>query len=223
MPKSRKLRFTVAITVWQRPELLPRVLHNLLRQTYDDWDCLIVCDGPHPRAYGLVAGLIARSAVLCSRTNFHELGRREGLWGNHLRRWALEHAHGDYCCIIGHDCMIDRDYLEKHAENIDRAAVPCLSLVDVHVWTNRVLGAPETQYATPRYLGVWPPSGADISALKVAQVDLTGIAWPLPEAIDHGAFAEDMWSTYAADFLSYTRLLLHLPVVHVTGPCAVHF
>jgi hypothetical protein len=219
----RNTRFKVVITVYQRPELLLRALLSLLHQTYSAWDCVILSDGPAPHAMALTqrfARVISDERI--QGASFVALERREGLWGNHLRRWALERCTQDYCVILSHDCELFPHYLEEHHQQI--AGQPGkLSIVGTHIWNARVLGAPNTLLPHPEYLGVWP-KGTDPKRLKIADVDLTGLAFPAAESVQAGCFAEEDQLRYAADYLAYARLVkTGVPVVMSRRPCAAHF
>jgi glycosyltransferase involved in cell wall biosynthesis len=218
-----KTRFTVFITVWRRPELLPRALLSLLNQGYAAWDCTIVSDGPAPNALALARqfGESFRDDRL-SHIAFFQLDRRAGLWGNHLRRWAIENCRNPYCVILSHDCELLPNCLTTHALQI--AGQPArLSLVGTHMWNNRVMGDPTVTLPRPEYLGVWP-RGEDPKALAIADVDLTGMALPVPLALEADCFSEADQPRYAADYLAYTRLVkAGAEVVLDRTPCAAHF
>lgn len=219
----RDTRFAVVVTVYRRPELLMRALLSLMNQTHRDWACTVVSDGEAPVAREMYREFVAeaRDARL-DRAVFFERDRKEGLWGNHLRRWALEHTSRPYCVILGHDCELLPHCLAEHARLIDgREGV--LSIVGTHVWNTRVMGNPTALLPRPEYLGVWP-TGADPRALKIADVDLTCMAFPSTRAVAAGCFCEADQARYAADYLAYERLVkAGVPVAVCRRPCAVHF
>lgn len=216
-------RFTVAITAFQRPELLMRALLSVAGQDYPHWDCVIYSDGPAPRALAMAREFVERSGIEpLTRTPFFELERKEGLWGNHLRRRALKDAKGDYCVILGHDCELLPHCLSEHASLI-AGREGMLSIVGVHVWNTRVMGDPTIMLPRPEYLGVWPKA-ARPKGLEIADVDLTCMAFPVPLAHEAGCFAEDDQRRYAADYLAYRRMVdAKAHVAASRRPCAVHF
>jgi hypothetical protein len=223
--------FKIAITVYQRPELTLRALLSVLHQSYPHWRCTLYSDGPAPRAQRLVeqfvAGLEADGDPRVAKIeDFREVDRPEGgRWGNQLRRRALLEAASDYCVILSHDCELFPDYLERHAAQLRNRPWPCLSVVDVHVWNDRVMGQPRQQLpGGPEYLGVWP-RGDHLRAteFRIAEVDLTCMAFPVAASHALGCFAEEDQGRYAADYLAYQRCIQAMDVAWTRGACAAHF
>src|SRR2546428_3236587 len=94
--------FTVAITVWQREEMLPHAIQTVLSQTYPRWEILVYSDGGSRLTRETVAGLEPAIPI-----RYREVRRRPKQWGNHLRRLALEEGSGSHVCFLGHDRPLD--------------------------------------------------------------------------------------------------------------------
>ena len=199
------LLFTVAITVWQREEMLPHAIQTVLRQTYPRWEILVYSDGGSRLTRETVAGLDAAIPI-----RYREVRRRPKQWGNHLRRLALEEGSGSHVCFLGHDCLLYLRYLETHLANLE-GNVDGLSVVPVDYWRkNR--------------LDVKQPLNPDMMNLHDGEIDLLCIAYPRRLALEVGCFGEDMQRLRYADYVSFDRLRQLTSPVYRPGPTqASHF
>ena len=135
------MKFTIVMTAYKREELFLHALYTVIQQDYPDWELIVIADGPHPnieRAVDLVKedqyqAFWDRPSIP-SRISYHELAKSPaGTVGNPGRRAGLELATGDYICFVGHDCLIDKNYLSTHKSLIDKKGAPCVSVVSVSV------------------------------------------------------------------------------------------
>jgi glycosyltransferase involved in cell wall biosynthesis len=200
--------FTVVMTVFRRPDLVPAALFSVASQEYPHWDLIVHADGPHPRVAAMVEDFRAGEPALAPRISYRTLPRAEGLWGNRARREGLERASGDYTTFLGHDCLLLPGYLAAHAGTVDKPP-------DRH----------DVTLPTPRYCGVWPmAAGKGLYTLGPRDgIDLTSLAFPTSEARRLGVFGPEMERCYGADYLSYVRCRGVMPVVHRPGVVAAHF
>lgn len=181
------MRFTVAITVWRREHLLPHAILSVLRQSCGDWEIRVYSDGFSRYAHETVAALADRVPI-----TYCAARRRRGRWGNHLRRLALEEAHGEHVVVLGHDCLLYESYLEAHAHNLG-GDPDALSVVPVDYWRDR------------RFDRVLPdPLGP--MRLAAGQIDLLCIAYPRCLTLELDCFGSSDLRRRDADFLAFDRL-----------------
>ena len=214
------VKFTVVVTVYEREYLIPRILHSLCAQKHEGWNAIFLSDGPHTEALGSVRTFARRVSLPIS---WMTADRRRGLWGNHLRRRGLEEATGDYVCFIGHDCLIDSDYLSTHAEAIATCPGNPLSIVQCRYWTTRD-DKTHRSSGVERFKGVIPAEAVKPPEnFQQGDVDLTCVAFPREAALKHGAFSSDLMQRYNADWLSFDKCREFLPVVFTPDVVCAHF
>lgn len=112
--------FSVVLTYYKRPELLSRALHCLRQQTYQNFEVIPIFDG----------GVDYQASYIYEqfRARVGDFERYKDIvlytqgnpkhFGNDARHHAMRYCHEDYVIWYGHDCIIDRDFLETHAEQI---------------------------------------------------------------------------------------------------------
>ena len=231
------MKFTIVMTVYKREELFLHALYTVIQQDYPDWELIVIADGPHPNIEHAVS-LIQKDtyqafwdrADLGKRISYHEYtDSPAGTVGNPLRRRGLELATGDYICFVGHDCLIDKNYLSTHKALIDKKGETCVSVVSVLYWTDwpsQVTQGNHVQAAIPEFIGriPWSYTGKiSMDTAKTGEVDLTCLCFPVIESRQVGVFSPDLDNAYDADFQSFAKLRNLLPVVFTSKPVAGHF
>lgn len=223
--------FSVVVTVYQREELLAHALYCLQQQTYGNYEVIVMLDGPHPVADTIVASGQARSTEMGVKiATVYTAPTPGGVYGNDLRRKAMELATGDYIVWMGHDCLIDKDYLQAHADAIlENGPAPLLSVVQGHYWATcdnpRRLAAysaavlHDVKEAT-LYRHVFPVKKQGDYA--EAWIDLLNIAFPLSAAREMAFLPADD-HVYAGDWLSFDRMRKSLPVYETPRILFGHF
>jgi cephalosporin hydroxylase len=197
--------FTVAITVWEREEMLPHAIQTVLSQTDSRWELLVYSDGPSDVARETVAALQPYVPI-----RYRAVERRPKHWGNHLRRLALEEGSGSHVCFLGHDCLLYPHYLETHAANLEGNAGG-LSVVPIDYWRKTRLDAKQ-------------PRNDDLMHLQAGEIDLLCVAYPRRLALETGCFSHDTQHRRDADFLAYDRLRQISRPLYRPGPTqAAHF
>jgi glycosyltransferase involved in cell wall biosynthesis len=214
--------FSVIVTVHRRTELVPCALFGMLRQSWPNWELIVVADGPHPVARSIVDDFRAAVPAVADRVVFFACPAAPGYWGNVARVRGLELAAGDYAAFLGHDCIALPGYLAAHAENVAREP-GCLSLVDVDMWATRTSGHAEVLLPHAEYRGVLPRRGVPPDRLEIGDVDLTCMAFPTAAARKLHIFAERP-ERYRADYADAYRICAEaMPVLHRPGVVAGHF
>ncbi len=181
------MQFTIAITVYKTPQYLPRAIQTVLAQTVTDWEIRMYSDGRSSESEEVARQLEGRIPI-----HYKRMKRKRGLYGNRLRRIALEEGQGTHVCYLGHDCLLYPTYLEAHARQIAGRA-DAVSVVPVAYWKNYELRRPQ-------------PLGQDLMTLGEGQIDLLCVAYPRLLALEVGCFGADMERIRCADFLAYDRL-----------------
>lgn len=231
------MKFTIVMTVYEREALFLHALYTVIQQDYPDWELIVIADGPHPnieRAVSLIQEDTYQAfwdrADLGKRVSYHEYPKSpEGTVGNPLRRRGLELATGDYVCFIGHDCLIDKNYLSTHKALIDKKEGSCVSVVSVLYWTDwpdRAGRDKSIQTSIPEFIGriPWSFTGKiSMNEAKTGEMDLTCFCFPVIESRQVGVFSPDLDHAYDADFQSFAKLRNLLPVVFTSKPVAGHF
>jgi glycosyltransferase involved in cell wall biosynthesis len=98
-------RVSVVTSTYDRPNVLRDAIDSVRRQTYRDWEHIVVSDGPDERVDALVA------AYDDPRIRAYHT-RRVGWWGNHQRNYALKFATGEFVLFVDDDNVIYPNCLE---------------------------------------------------------------------------------------------------------------
>jgi glycosyltransferase involved in cell wall biosynthesis len=99
------MRFSIITPTHKRVEKLTRAVASLLRQTYTDWEMIIVNDSPSDETYQSFA-----SSINDARIHYHVNDTNLGV--NKSRNYALDHVTADSKWVIFLD---DDDYLAPDA------------------------------------------------------------------------------------------------------------
>ena len=96
------LRFTVIIPIFNRPDELRELLDSLTKQTYTDFDVIVVEDGSKEKANGVVDEFSDRLDI----RYFFKENSGQGF----TRNYGFEQAKGDYFVIFDSDALIPPHY-----------------------------------------------------------------------------------------------------------------
>ena len=104
-------RVTACISVLNQPELLKQTLESIVKQTFTDWECIVVDDGSN----------VPIKAVCDSfndpRIIFHRFPVNKGIpFG---ANWAYRHAKGEYIQTLGCDEFIYEKKFEQQVDYLD--------------------------------------------------------------------------------------------------------
>jgi glycosyltransferase involved in cell wall biosynthesis len=89
-----------------RPRLLQRVIEDLKRQTYSQFECLICSDGPSAASAQVV------EEANDTRFRYFELGFRHGFSGAPQRNAMLQKVGGELIVFVDDDVELDENYLQ---------------------------------------------------------------------------------------------------------------
>jgi len=123
----------------------PILVHALQLQTHEDWELLLIHDGPDDTE---LAGLIQR--IDDPRIRFHQTAERHNDWGHSLRALALkwieqEPIDGDYVVITNADNYYVPGFIEATLPHFgpETVAVCCGMAHDQRDW---IAGPPELHF-----------------------------------------------------------------------------
>lgn len=210
------MKFSIIVTVYEREYLVPRLLHCLASQTHLDWEALFYSDGPHTKAESAVRMFSQESGCPVSWMTCEQ----KGLFGNPLRRRGLREATGDYVCFIGHDCLLDPEFLESHNQQIEASQQPVISVVSCRYWHARDWNTGQ-ELPIEQYRGILPPPESRPEDWGMGELDLTCIAFHAATAKRDGVFEAALDRKYAADWHSYQNC--DIPTVFSQKVVCAHF
>jgi glycosyltransferase involved in cell wall biosynthesis len=191
--------FSVVLTYFKRPELLSRALYCLSQQTYTRFEVVPIFDRDEdPEATFVYQQFRTR----CSNPSQYKniVYFTEGSpchYGNDARHHALKHCNNDYVLWYGHDCLIDKDFLQTHAEQIQDDT--CVSVVSQAHFTSH--DHPLAWLSLRTHL----PATSDPHQLVMSGIDLLNYAIPLSVAKEY-AWPIEMRHRYDADWITFREI-----------------
>ncbi|MFD0793700.1 glycosyltransferase [Mucilaginibacter litoreus] len=96
--------FSIIIPLYNRPKEIDELLDSLTRQTYKDFEVLVIEDGSKLKADDIVKSYADKINI----RYFEKPNEGQGF----TRNFGFERANGDYFVIFDSDCLIPADYLE---------------------------------------------------------------------------------------------------------------
>lgn len=105
------MKFSIVVPVYNRPEELKELLESLSKQTYADFEVLIVEDGSNLKSEEVVV-------TYQNQLEIHYFFK-ENTGPGDSRNYGFARANGDYFIIFDSDCFIPENYLEIVAAQIN--------------------------------------------------------------------------------------------------------
>ena len=105
-------RVTACVSVLNQPELLKQTLESIQKQTFPDWECIVVDDGSTVPIKTVV------DSFNDPRFIFHRFEKNRGI--PHGANWAYKHAKGDYIQTLGCDEFIWEKKFEVQVAYLDK-------------------------------------------------------------------------------------------------------
>ena len=96
--------FSVVIPVYNRPEEIRELLESLTKQTYDDFEVLIIEDGSENDCKDIVESFNQQLDI----RYYYKENSGQGF----SRNYGFEQAKGDYFVVFDSDCLIPEHYFE---------------------------------------------------------------------------------------------------------------
>lgn len=97
--------YSVIIPVYNRPNEVDELLDSLLRQTFTNFEVLIIEDGSEEKCESIVSNYSSELDI----KYFFKANSGQGF----SRNFGFEKAKGDYFVVFDSDCLIPEDYFEK--------------------------------------------------------------------------------------------------------------
>lgn len=102
-------KYSIVIPVYNRPEELAELLESLTKQTFSDFEVLIIEDGSTRRSEAVYEQYVTKLRI----QYFYKPNTGPGP----SRNFGFEHAEGDYFVVFDSDCILPPEYfstVEKH-------------------------------------------------------------------------------------------------------------
>src|SRR5581483_4000319 len=96
--------FSIIIPLYNRPQEIKELLETLTKQTYRQFEVLVIEDGSKDDAENIVKGFTDKLDV----RYFKKQNEGQGF----TRNYGFERAKGDYFVIFDSDCLIPENYLQ---------------------------------------------------------------------------------------------------------------
>jgi glycosyltransferase involved in cell wall biosynthesis len=116
--------FSVIVPTYQRARYLRQLLEALTKQTFQDFEVLVVDQSEIPPA--MPASLSRKLRLKTIQTN------KKGAVG--ARNRGIQEARGAVLAFTDDDCVPSRDWLERAAEHFDRSSIAGL---EGRIWTSK--------------------------------------------------------------------------------------
>lgn len=99
------MKYSVIIPLFNRPDEIDELLDSLTKQTFQDFEVLVIEDGSSEKAEDIVKGYADRLTV---HYHYKENGRQ-----GFARNFGFERASGDWFIVFDSDCIIPPQYFEE--------------------------------------------------------------------------------------------------------------
>ena len=110
-----KMRFSIIIPVYNRPQEVDELLESLCGQTFKDFEVVVVEDGSSEKCDTVCEKYADRLAL-----SYHF---KPNSGPGPSRNYGAEHSQGEYLIILDSDVIVPENYLETIEEELDRE--PC--------------------------------------------------------------------------------------------------
>src|SRR6478735_2664821 len=98
------MKFSIIIPVYNRPDEIKELLESLTRQTYKNFEVVIVEDGSINKCEDIVKGFQNQLKI----RYYYKENSGQGF----SRNFGFDLAEGDYFIVFDSDCIIPDNYLE---------------------------------------------------------------------------------------------------------------
>ena len=118
---SMKPFVSIIIPAFNRSKVIKRTLNSVLRQTYTNWECLVIDDSSTDNTKEIVSEYISND----NRFSLYSNSRKKGAQG--ARNEGILHSLGDWILLFDSDDILVPTYLDRVVESIvdDNTIVAC--------------------------------------------------------------------------------------------------
>ena len=110
MPKPDKILFSIIVPVYDRPQEIEELLDSLLKQTYSDFEVIIVDDGSGKLSEKVTRDFMGKLNV----KYFYKENTGPGL----TRNYGMQRASGNYFIILDSDVIVPENYMGIVQQNL---------------------------------------------------------------------------------------------------------
>lgn len=104
-------KYSVIIPVYNRPVEVDELLQSLTKQTYTNFEVLIIEDGSTDKCEEVVK----KYATILNLKYFYKENSGQGF----SRNYGFERAKGDYFIVFDSDCLVPKDYFENVEKHLN--------------------------------------------------------------------------------------------------------
>lgn len=117
---------SIIIPTYNRAYLISETLESVLKQTYKNWECIIVDDGSNDNTIQVVNDFLKKD----SRFKFYNRPKNRAKGPNSCRNYGFELSNGDYVKWFDSDDLFTVDSIEKVIKNIKKGTDVVVSSLD---------------------------------------------------------------------------------------------
>lgn len=181
-------RFSIVLPTHNRPDLLLEALHSLARQSFTDWEVIVVDDGSAPRI-----DEAELRAIVGDRLTLHRHARPEGVASARNRGYSL--ARGDFVAQLDDDDQLAPQALELADRGLKHAFAPDILYIGVEAFgTESVEVNPRQRATLERMLKHARPSFSDGLQL-FGDTLFEALLGSVPAAFQHCVFRRSLLLT----------------------------
>lgn len=112
------MKVSIIVPCYSVASKLPRCVHNLLAQTFTDWELILIDDGSTDNTWDICNSFTKNNA------HIHAVHKENGGVSS-ARNTGIEIAKGEFITFIDSDDYVKPDYLQKLVEGQEADLVLC--------------------------------------------------------------------------------------------------
>ncbi len=211
--------FSILVPTYNQTEYLRDALDSLIKQTFENWEALVVDDGSTDETFEILKEYAAKDS------RFRIFRKENGGTGSALNE-GLRHARGEWICWLSTDDLFVENKLEVHKEAIELYPDKKFFYSNYYVLDDdkKELIAPETsqtQYFLPPFQVMGFVLNNYINGLSIAiKREVFNELGPFDETIRYGQ-DYDMWlrivSKYPAQYVDAITIVTRIYPSQVTS------
>ena len=111
-------KISVVIPTFNREHIISETLDSVLRQTYENWECLVIDDGSSDNTEAILAAYQEKD----TRFKFIKRTAERKKGANSCRNIGVENATGDYIQFLDSDDLVAPDKFEEQIKKLEKAS-----------------------------------------------------------------------------------------------------